>query len=290
MLKDISCGCLSIRKDGQSLKGGDMFSISGGETVLVSMEMHLPMYAGKNEYGAMFIAENNGLEHNVEIVMSCPVIGDISIDPKITQLAFERDDTINQQFSVFLTRASHDKSALDSMPSVGKLPKHITLQRTSIYSNAKETVPGIWQKEWQFDFNVARPDEMAMLEAPLSIDFSATGRSVGFSIILTKTYGIDYPKQVDFSDAKPGETKTRVFSLQSASDMAFEIKSVSCNNNSYFTVSANQVSGKSKQHWIEVAFTPQSVGENVATLSIETSHPDSNQVVIELNGTCFSDN
>jgi hypothetical protein len=84
------------------------------------------------------------------------------------------------------------------------------------------------------------------------------------------------------------QKRTRVFSLQSADGSAFEIKSLSCHHSS-FSVLCNDSTNKIKQYWIEARFEPQRIGEIQSLLTIGTSHPDSEQIMIELAGHCFSD-
>jgi hypothetical protein len=110
-----------------------------------------------------------------------------------------------------------------------------------------------------------------------------------FSLILTKTYGIDYPARVDFPETLVHEKKSRVFSIQSASNVAFEIKSVSCDN-PCFTLLQNSKNDKSEQHWLEAVFEPKATGENHSKLIIKTTHLDAERLEIELVGTGYSNN
>jgi hypothetical protein len=156
-----------------------------------------------------------------------------------------------------------------------------------------EIVSGIWQKEWRLDFNVNKPDEMRKQEAPILIGLSfpndQTAVSEEFALILTKTYGIDYPTRIDFPDTLINKKKSRVFSIQSASILAFTIQSVSCDN-PCFTILQNSKNDKLEQHWIEAFFEPKTTGENRSKLIIETTHPNAKRLEIELVGTGYFDN
>jgi hypothetical protein len=288
-LKMTSCGCLSLMKDALMLKEGDCFTILGGQKISVSMKMYLPRYPGKNEYGAIFIAKYKEQECSLEIVMQCQVIEDISLDPKIVQLKFDRNAPNDRSFSIFVCRASYDKSILKMPPSVANLPDFVLLQKTAICSSAKKIDSGIWQKEWQFDFKVQYPPNMGIMEPPCLIMFQTSDFSAKASLILTQTYGVNSPQQIDFPDTKLTEKRTRVFSLQSADGSAFEIKSFSCNHSS-FSVLYNDNANKTKQHWIEAVFEPKSTGESHSKLIIETTHPDAERLEIELVGTGYSNN
>ncbi|MDR0610308.1 MAG: hypothetical protein LBG58_09385 [Planctomycetaceae bacterium] len=292
-LKDIGCGCLSLQKERQPFCIGDSFVIPSGKSVSISMTMKMPLRSGQNEYSAILTVEYQKIQSVLEISMKCPIIENISVTPKIVQVEFDKNNVVNRSFSVILAHASHDQSVLKSPPNISKLPNYVSLKNISVHTDMKEVVSGIWQKEWCLNFNVNKPDEMKKQEAPILIGFSfpndPTAVSEEFSLILTKTYGIDYPARVDFPDTVVNEKKSRVFSIQSASSLAFTIKSISCNN-LYFTILQNSKSDKSEQHWIEAIFEPKTTGENHSKLIIETTHPDAKHLEIELVGIGYANN
>jgi hypothetical protein len=292
-LKMIGCGCLSLQKEGQPFCIGESFVIPSGKSVSISMTMQMPLYPGQNEYSAIFSAVNQDIPRVLEISMKCPVIENISVTPKIVQVEFDQNNINDRSFSVILTRASHDPSVLKLPPDTSKLPNYISLKNISAHTDMKEIVSGIWQKEWRLDFKVNKPDEMKRQETPILISFSfpndQAAVSEEFSLILTKTYGIDYPARVEFPDTLVHKKKSRVFSIQSASILAFAIKSISCDN-PCFTILQNSKNDKSEQHWIETIFEPKTTGENHSKLIIETTHPDAERLEIELVGTGYSNN
>jgi hypothetical protein len=292
-LKVIGCGCLSLQKEGQPFCIGDNFVIPSGQSVSISTTMRMPLRPGQNEYSATFVIEYQDVQSVLEISMKCPIIENISITPKIVQVEFDQNNVAHRSFSVILTHASHDQSVLKSPPNMSTLPNYVSLKNISVNADMKEIASEIWQKEWRLDFNVNKPDEMKRQETPILIGLSFPNDQMAvseeFSLILTKTYGIDYPARVDFPDTLVNKKKSRVFSIQSASILAFAIKSVSCNN-PCFTILQNSKNDQSEQHWIEVIFEPKATGENHSKLIIETTHPDAERLEIELVGTGYSNN
>jgi hypothetical protein len=285
-LKTTSCGCLSLQREGQELKQGDILTIPGKGRVAVSMTMQMPLHPGNNRYHALFVSEFQGRECETEIAMSCPIVDGMIIHPRTVQVSFDRDTATSKQFSVRTLRSSRNKNDLEPLPAHGGLPGHVALQKISVVSKPAMVAEGIWQKEWQLDFTVKPPEDMGLLVPPQPISLCAADKTADFSLVLAKNYGVDAPRQIDFPDTKLTEKRSRVFSLQSATDSTFTIRSMSCEN-PCFVVSASPGITDTEQHWVTIVFQPQTAGENRSALHIETTHSDSEHIHIELAGTAF---
>ena len=290
-LKVTSCGCLSLQYEGRPLHVGDSFSILPGKTESVSMEMQYPRFPGKNEYKANFTTKYQGKDHIVEINMACPVFEDISIDPRIVQLNFDRSSVTSRNFSVLLVRTSREKSDLLGKPYLHNAPDFLALTKSSVRSYETEFEKGLWQKEWLLEFDVKFPAEKEMPKVPQSVSLAFDGvssHSVDFTLILSKTYGVIFPRTITFPDTRLSESRMRSISIQSAAKQPFAVKSASSDHSS-FSIITPVPSNELKQHWIEVEFVPKTLGENRGTLTLVTSHADSEEIEIDVEGIAFSE-
>lgn len=290
-LKITSCGCLSLHHEGQSLHEGNSFLVLPGKTKSVIMEMQYPSYPGKNENKAYFTTKSQRLDFVTEISMSCPVLEDISVAPKIVPLSFDRNE-VSREFSIYLTRNSRDKSSLRGKPLLHNAPKFLSLKKNSVQFYEKEIEKELWQKQWCLDFVVKLPVESEFPKTPqfVSLVFEDTPvpSSIDFSVILSKNYGISFPRNISFPDTRLSETRTRSFSIQSAKNQSFTIKSVLCDN-PCFSIVAPKQSQELKQHWFEVKFSPTTIGENKGVIIIATSDVDFQKIEIDLDGVAFSE-
>jgi hypothetical protein len=165
-LKKTDCGCLSLRKDGNELKQGDCFTISRqGQTKLI-MTMQIPYHPGVYQYGATFeVVDDKEHRSEVGISMKCSIFDDISINPNVVQLTFDKTTDTNRSVTVSMNRISRNTNDLQP-PVWGTLPDYLVVQKVSNVSNVVQIAKGIWQKEWQIDLNIAQPQNMGIIEAP----------------------------------------------------------------------------------------------------------------------------
>ncbi len=282
-----SCGCLSLRKDNQPLTERDRFTIAPNAQAVVSMETQIPVHPGLNRYEALFTYNDDSKERSLILAIQCPVLNDCFVFPSAVKINFDREAIVPKEFSIMLTQHSRDKSDLDKPPFLRDvLPSHVVKKKEIVFSPARETEKGVWQKIWRFDFAVMCPSDALAFSSPLRIGFASSVLPVAeFTLLVHKTFGVDAPRQLTFPETAVTKDYTRTISLQSADSVPFEIVSTSCDNDSFITLGKH---GIAKQHWIEISFVPRFVGGQKGRLILETTHPESKTIHIDLIGTAFS--
>ncbi len=294
VVRRISCGCAGLFDPGTNrpMKTGDSFTLAPGQSKPLELEMSLRAGLAKTYVESVTLAsQTEEADYEVSIRVTAPVIADVAVEPSALSHDFRQPvDQVEKILSV--RRHTRSEASPKSSPSLVSLPDGVSVRRlTSMELTQVES--GLWRQQWEVVLAVAPPERLkGRLSSQFFVQFSDdVPDSVTVPVNLQWTEGImTAPSEIDFGVVKVGQTAVKKCLLASNEGRDFRILSTTSSLQSLtikrVPLIKTDPSGAASKHWIEFQLYPTEEGDLTGEITIQTDHPTSPEVKLEVRVLC----
>lgn len=267
-----SCSCVDLLADEKPLAVGDGFAMAVGERKKIRLVGRVAPIASIQGFGASLVACDGS---SVTLEGSQTVYADVDCIPSLLIAPMRREGgDVDQSVEVVHTFRSGAARPVALDP-----PRGVTVVSVSPQGEPRELEPGVWQQTWTANVKMT-PAAIAQGLATLRFAFGKS--SVSVPIKITQAFGIAVPDKVVFGSVGVGTHRKRRLVMHSADGIPFKI--IKADTDSQEVGVSVKESRSPSRYWIDLDFQPTEAGERHATISIETTYPDSPRLAISAVG------
>jgi hypothetical protein len=289
----LSCGCAQVKVNGRRLPVGERFEIEPEESLTVTLMGDISPTPGVRTYRASFqeVDRTDSKGQEYILTLGTTVLPDVEVSPDV--LVFDFSTPANElhrtgrTVSVEVTRNFRSKSRQDEEPILSALPDNVRVVSLQRNAEQRSREDGILSTTWKVELVASPPERISELLVSATLVTFPSNESSEVVPALLRTViktmrGIVAPHFVYLGDVCIGKTVTKRIVLQANDDQAFALTDVASGMLELRVVPL--LAGNSKQHFIDLVFTPGKVGEFKRSVKLTTSHTQSTIIGIEVIG------
>jgi hypothetical protein len=284
-----SCNCLglSLPDEARELKTGDTFALGANERKALQLALQVAARSETQAHTAHFVAVGPGSEEvPLDLRVVVPVLADVTIVPPVVYHEFASSAPATVEKKLLIRRTGRGQVPVPALPQFIDLPPQVELLAVTP-TDSEQPYPELWTQGWKALLVVnTRPSLESTFAGSFLISLSKSPPSTTrIPVTLRRCSGVEVnPTSLDFGAVPRGEPCRRKFRLASADEKSFRIVKVESDAAS-FTPSIEKFAS-ALHHWIDVTFDAREVGEHRARIVIETTHPDSPRLTVQVRATC----
>lgn len=285
-----SCGCTGVRINDKDAQPGDQFSLAPGGRAVVRLMTRLGASSGEKTYTATFTTQGlpNG-PAQLTAQTHVRVLNDVEFSPQA--LIHEFTKTNQDRVERTLTVKRHYRSSRPVPMTLGlsALPSGVELVSVQEAVPSGKVTDEIWARAWEVRLAIQPPPEFRESSQSYPLSFTFNGADdpslpvTSVPLVLRWTFGVHAPKSVRFGSVTKGKDRTRRILVRSMDGKEFAVTKIEMNS-PLFGINPPTAPPRSS-HWLDITYRPKDVGAHQARIVIETDHPDSARLVIEVTGT-----
>jgi hypothetical protein len=270
-----TCTCVDLTLDGTAVAVGATFPLAVGQRKRIEASGRLSPAPAAHRFGAELKADDGSV---VTLLGSRTVYADLDSAPNLLTVPMQRGEPVGTAVVEITHTFRSEKRSPPPPPTIPAVPKGVTVVSISPQHEPKELQAGLWQQAW--DANL-RLELREIAKTPTHIGFVVAGAEVRVPIKVTQGFGIVAPEVVTFGSVDLGSRRKRRVVMHSVGGAPFRVEKTKVDSDEVETSITASGDGR---YWVDLIFQPVEAGERRARLLVETNHPDSPQVAIELIG------
>jgi hypothetical protein len=290
-LLSTGCACYGLTVDGKKLLPGEKTLVPAGADVSLKIAAQPPDAQTVKSYTADLQVIHPGTLGTQLLSLTCEltVYQDVRIAPNVITFEFADEEAGPWMRNVVIEAVARGRFDEAIQPTVTGLPEFVSIRNLVPLGSEEPLENDLRRKSWTAELVLERvPGKFSELKTPLPFHVvvqaskSRPERETLGHLVLQVRRPIAFPARVFMGKMKPSEVRQRRILLTSTDGQPFTLQLESATLPKFLHVSLD--AGAQRQHWIELAVTPQGPGEFSGEFSLKTDRPTQPSLEITVTG------